>query len=79
MKKTFAEWEMETGMLAYDPSPYGSKTYTKQEFDAAVQKDVLKFHGVDLKVRKKFLKDNGYELTRENLMANLSARQPVEE
>lgn len=79
MKKTFAEWEIDQGIFAYEPSKFGSKTLTLEEFQVIIDKNPGGFHGVNYKDRTKFLKDNGYELTRENLFADLSAKPKPEE
>jgi len=78
MKKTFEEWEMQKGLIAKDLSRFNSsKGITEQEFNSIVSDNFSEFVGVDYKLRVKFLKDNGYEVNRENLTADLSAK-PVE-
>ena len=77
-KKTFEEWEKQVGLFAHQPSKFGSKTMTREEFNTLFRNDPNSFHGVDYKERVKFLKLNGYEVTRENLFADLSARQKPE-
>lgn len=68
MKKTFSEWEIEKGLFAHEPSKFGSKTLTEEEFIGLYVKDSGAFRGVNYQDRKKFLEDNDYELTRDNLM-----------
>lgn len=70
MKKSFEEWEKETGIFALDISKHDlSKSLTSDEFMGLVQGKLRSdFTGVNYKFRVQWLKDNGYELTRENLL-----------
>jgi hypothetical protein len=58
-----------------------SKRYSEEEMDELLASDPTKYVGVDHEDRTKFLKDNGYDVTRENMVnSDLSARQkPSEE
>lgn len=78
-KKTFSEWEKISNMFALKPSKYGSKTMTREEFDSFVMADLGSFQGVQYEDRVKFLKDNGHEVTRENLLASELSAKPQEE
>jgi len=74
MNKKFEDLEIETGLFARERGKYGSRTYSREEFDAIVKADFHGFAGVNYKYRVKFLEVNGYEVNRENLMdGNLSA------
>ena len=78
MKKTFAEWEKDQGVFAYTERTT-TRTMTLEEFLAIFNQAPGDFHQLNYKDRTKFLKDNGYELTRENLFADLSAQPKPEE
>lgn len=75
--KKLSEWEkVKNSMVVNATDKQLDKTMTEEEFDAIPFIDRL---GVMYKDRVKFLKDNGYEVTRANMMdANLSVRQPEE-
>lgn len=78
--KKFEEWEKHFGLISkvYDPEKH-KDTMTEDEFKEATMSNLDDVVGVNHDDRIKFLKDNGYEVTREN-MANpdLSAKQPSE-
>lgn len=72
--KKLDEWERQKGYLVRrlsDPEVM----MTEEEFNAIPFSDL---HGVDHEMRTKFLIDNGYEVTRENMIADLSAKPPAE-
>lgn len=70
--KTIAEWEKEKGMLL--PSRKPTEKISEDDFNAIPLDDKI---GVDHESRVKFLKDNGYEVTRENMVdSELSAKPP---
>jgi hypothetical protein len=68
--KSLTEWERIKGCLVSDVSP--NKKMTEEEFDRLPGKS-----GVNFNDREKFLRDNGYEITRANLIdSSLSAIDP---
>lgn len=68
--KTLAEWEKEKGFIVTgDVDP--NKKITEAEVDDI---EMGKKHWVNHADRVKFLKENNYEVTRENMIADLSAR-----
>lgn len=79
MRKTFEEWEKDRGLFAKDLGQFkSSKEMTQDEFLQLFYANSGSFVGVNYKDRVKFLEANGYEVSRENLIADLSAK-PVEE
>ncbi|CAB4152049.1 hypothetical protein UFOVP585_49 [uncultured Caudovirales phage] len=77
VKKTFEEWEIVRGMYASDLERHKTDNdITLEEFTKIVEDNMSEFVGVHLEDRLEFLKANGYETTRENLInADLSVRQ----
>jgi len=74
MKDTISEFEKETGKFLFDVSELPE---TREEFDELTA-DLNKWFGVDYEYRVKFLEENGYELTRENVIdAHLPVRQEL--
>lgn len=67
-KKKFSEWEVEKGFLVRDADTKQlNEKLTEQEFmDKVVVDDRMPF-SIHWESRVQFLKDNGYEVTRENL------------
>lgn len=70
VKKTIEAWEQNKGCIVKDANP--RKELTEEDFDNIPRSDK---HGVNHADRKKFLHDNGYPITRENMIADLSARE----
>lgn len=61
--KTLSEWEVERQCVVISLDP--KKKLTEAEFNAIPLEDRW---GVDHTYRTKFLKDNGYAVTRENMI-----------
>lgn len=68
--KTLEEWEKEKGMMVINGDP--TKKMTEEHFASI---DMGDKHGVDHVNRIKFLQANGYKVTRDNMMADLSAKK----
>lgn len=70
--KTMSEWEQVKGCIVTTATQDDlSDPMTEEEFDAIPK---LEKHGVNYSDRIKFLQDNGYELTRANMIdSDLSA------
>lgn len=80
MKRTFEQWEIQKGLFAYDLSRWNtSKDISEDEFDSITQNNLSQFHGVDYKIRVNFLKINGYDVTRDNLINPELSAKPVEQ
>lgn len=62
-KKTIKDWELEKGFIVRGAQPMTK--LTEQEFDDIPAGEKV---GVNHKDRVQFLKDNGYEVTRENMI-----------
>lgn len=78
--KTFKEHEIDRGMFALDSKLYNtSKTMSREDFDKIVATNYSSFRGVSYKDRVKFLEENGYEVTRENLIDPELSAKPREE
>lgn len=79
-KKRFTEWEKELGLFALTEKKFDtSASLTKEEFKEIYLSNHADFIGVDYEVRVKFLQDNDYKVTRENLVnPELSVRQADE-
>lgn len=75
--KTIAEWEREHGIMFKDARKYpGNKKLTDEEFRELYSTNPDDWTGVNHEDREKWLKANGYELTRANMMdATLSTKQ----
>lgn len=74
MVKAFSQLEKEIGQFAYNPSKW-PQSLTKEDFLKLLHDNMTEFHGVDYEKRVEFLKANGYEVNRENLInGHLSAR-----
>lgn len=67
--KTLEQWEKQKGFIVIGGDP--SAKMTEEEVDAI---DLGKKHGVNHADRINFLRQNGYEVTRENMVADLSAQ-----
>ena len=76
--KTFSDWEKEKGAFANDTKKYpGNKKMTESEFMDAFLGNQTEFTGVNYEDRVKFLEDNGYKVTRDNLLnPELSSKPP---
>ena len=75
-KLTFEQWEEKIGIISdhFDPKTKDNKL-TEDEFRELAMPTNDSFRGVMHEDRIKFLKDNGYELTRENMCnPDLSAK-----
>lgn len=73
-KKKFSNLEIETNQFALDESKYDlSQKLTKEEFTKLWADNPADFVVVNYEDRVKFLKYNEYEVTRENLLADLPA------
>lgn len=73
--KKLAELEVKHGVIAIDRKKYPkTKEYTDAEFQSVLDNNLNDFHPVNHADRTAFLKANGYEVTHENMMADLSAR-----
>lgn len=81
-KKTLREWEQECGFIVKDASEKElNKQFTQSEAWARAVPEGDRFpHGVSWNDRLKFLEDNGYEPTRENIangdLPNTSTPEP---
>lgn len=80
VKKTIAEFEKEKGCIVVR-SASGNEidpkvSITEEEFDAIPQETKI---GVNHKDRIAFLKKNGYEVTRENMIDSSLSTKPTEE
>lgn len=65
-KKTVEKWEKEAGLILLDTEGISlKKSMDREEFDALVEK--VGAAGIDYKTREKWLKDNGYDVTRDNI------------
>lgn len=62
-KKTIKDWEQEKGVIVRGAQPLTK--LTEQEFNDIPDGEKT---GVNHKDRIQFLKDNGYEVTRENMI-----------
>lgn len=68
--KTIRDWEKQKGFIVKTATDLDQQM-TEQEFDAI---SLSEKHGVDHESRTQFLNDNGYEVTRENMInTSLSA------
>lgn len=76
VKKTFIDWEEKLGVMVRDADEKTLKSkITEAEFRESWGAGIPS--GVNHKQRIKFLKDNGYEVTRENMLdGQLSVVQP---
>lgn len=80
-KKKFSEWEVEKGFLVKEADDKQlNQKLTEQEFMDMVVVDGRMPYSIQWDNRTQFLKDNGYEVTRENLgnvdlSANLEYQQ----
>ena len=76
MKKTFNEWEKDKGAFAIDETKYDlNQQLTEEEFLQLHAEGEGNFRGVSYDDRVKFLEDNDYPVTRENLLdPNLSVK-----
>lgn len=75
----FSELEKITGHFAVDVKKYNpNDKMTQEDFMRLSVDNPEDFVGVSYDDRVKFLEDNGYKVTRENLLADLSAK-PKEE
>ena len=75
VSKKFSEWEKEVGLFAVDVKQFNPKDeYTKEEFMTLYAENTAAFVGVSYDDRVQFLEDNGYKVTRENLLADLSVK-----
>lgn len=69
--KTISEWEAENGCIVINLNP--SDKLTEAQWNAI---DISDKFGVNHTDRIKFLKDNGYEVTRDNMIdGSLSAKE----
>lgn len=76
--RSISEWEKTKGKFLRDPVDDSEKTMTEKKFDELAGSPA-NWVGVDYEQRVKFLKDNGYELTRENLTnPELSVREDTD-
>lgn len=75
-KKTFEEWEKSKNRMAIDSSRINTtKQITEEEFEQMHVADTQNWRTVMYKDRVQFLKANGYDVNRENLLnAELSAK-----
>ena len=69
-KKTVAEWERETGYIVVSKDPDSNMTESKfmalvEDVEAREKSGAV---GVDFTEREKWLKANGHEVTRENMI-----------
>lgn len=72
-KKIVAEWEKELGQFL-NGDVAGNKQVTQDEFIELTQEQG--FIGVNYELRVEWLKENGYDVTRENLTnSDLSVRR----
>ena len=78
-KLTIAELEKEYGYIARDRKTYpANKKMTREDFVEAT-KEENGFLGINHEDRTKFLEDNGYPVTHENMInVELSALPPEE-
>lgn len=67
--KKLSDWEKTKGFIVTSENP--SKSMTEEEFDSI---SINLKRGVDFDARTTFLEANGYEVTRENMIADLSAK-----
>lgn len=75
MKKLFSELEKEHNMFARDTDKYSlDQKLTKEEFMDILLKNLLDFSSCNYDDRVEFLRKNKYEVTRENLFADLSSK-----
>lgn len=74
--KSFSDLEKITGMFAVDESKFADQAdMTQEDYMALVMSNPADFVGVSYDDRIKFLKENGYEVNRHNIVnADLSAR-----
>lgn len=71
--KTIADWEKERSMVITDKVDV-TKKVTEAEFEKLIV-GKQNWVGIDHTFREQWLKDNGYEVTRENLI-DLELRSP---
>lgn len=73
---TFTELERQHGLLFPDSEKYPlDKKMTVAEFRELIANNPLDFAGVNFEDREKFLRENDYEVTRENMIdRELSAK-----
>lgn len=75
MEESLFDLEMQVGEMARNPEKWPA-TLTLEAFKKLVRDNPGEFHGVNYSDRVKFLQDNGYEITRDNMMdSRLSAKQ----
>lgn len=70
IKKTIEAWEESKGFIVRGARP--SQELTEEDFDKIPRSEK---HGVNHTSRRKFLRDNGYPITRDNMVADLSAKE----
>lgn len=76
---TIKEHEIKRNILFYDTKKYAPNSkLTDEEVMEILRDSPNDFHTVNHEDRIQFLKDNGYEVTRENMVADLSAKPPEE-
>lgn len=67
--KTIAEWEREKGVMFLDARKHPvNKKVTEDEFMEILQTSEGEYRGVTHDDREKWLKDNGYDVTRANML-----------
>jgi len=72
--KLFKNWEKEKNIMVNIPDVSDENQRVTEEYFQQIV-DLYGFTGVNHDDRIKFLKDNNYEVTRENMTADLSSRQ----
>lgn len=76
IKQSITEWEKQKGMMLHGEIHEGEPISEEGFMNMA---KAAGFTGVDYESRTKFLKDNGYELTRRNYMSGELSAKPKEE
>lgn len=74
-KKLITTLEKERGLLFLGKIDE-KKKLTDDEFDELLSENTNNFVGVDHEGRTKFLEDNGYEITRENMVDSTLGVRP---
>lgn len=70
--KTVEQWERDFGVVFLGTEVDLTEELTQEQFTSRVYSDDYPTHSIDYKSRTEWLEYNGYEVTRANLVADLS-------
>jgi hypothetical protein len=76
--KTFADWERKKSVMFTDESIDLDQEMTEAEFDKLYHKPTG-WAGMDHEGREQFLRQNGYKVTRKNMLDHELSNKPEDE